>query len=823
MQNLWSRAVQTRSSCRCSSCLCITAPNAARRITLAAGKNRITVGDIFTACYSTILATAAVADSNAKLRRREQWDQAIAEAKAGSSHIAAETSPGDDGQGDASTGTKKTISWSPKTFLQALRSTGTGPMTWSGTSWTAVLSIHRLETQLNTMKSNFSSQAGDFSARTDISPNTVPLNNEEAVFQSIKNDQLLGEDIAPLKALRPREPQKRIHLDRMEAMIGNLVTKLLAATNRSYLGASLHTANPDIFFETEQMMERIEELRHGDLQMPAYRLDSTTFEERGHLHGALRDLFKDTPLHPSNLNLILAKICYNLLVSSAPPSIITYNFLIERFSELMLYEHAEVLIDSFFAESRFRPTSKTVQVMLNHYAATNDLEGYRAIIKRMRGVDGDMRIGRRHKGALLNPEVMKWVQKKKRNLILRNGFLTQKVPRDVPIFRTLITTSLKISTVRQSVIQVDPEVLCNVVADCVAELDYITGESLLASILEHWKNLKKIPVLITLTKSARWALRELLHLCGIYPDQELPQQLPLDVSRLALGRLLFYLKLGSAHEQVERSVLRIRALQAAFGIIAPSETPPSTRPSPFGEIVVGDYSPKRTALAKSRPLNNSLDLADDVFEKFIYMEKNRAHKAKYTTIVARRVILQSLESKVDFEHIKLLTFEMRLVSWYYDQFNWDWRQRYRNILKENLEISMDGKLSILRDLARLREVHRVARKVQDNKQEVKNLTANVMTYSVQMAWLRKRQKVRRVEQQRSYPFEWRLELRNRRTGIGYFKKQKSPIAIDRSRSLSGSEVEMAKQRKNSRATDRSRSPIGSKRTFKVARTVVSDR
>ncbi|PQE30973.1 pentatricopeptide repeat domain-containing protein [Rutstroemia sp. NJR-2017a WRK4] len=754
--------------------------------------------------------------ANAKVKRREQWDQVIAEAKAGTPPTTTEeTSRGEDGHGDAAAGTGRAISWSPKTLIQSLRSAGTGAMTWNGNRWTAAPTIDHLATRLYMTETKPSPQVEETPTRTESPSTNAPLNNEEVVFDSVRNDQLLGEEIAPLVALRSREPFRRAHLDRMEAMVANLVTRLLATTNTSNVGASLHAANPDIFAETERMIERIQELRYGDMQMPAFKLDSSALEERGELHGALRDLFANTPPHPSNLNLILAKICYNLLVSSAPPNIITYNFLIEQLSGLMLYDHAQVFIDSFFKESRFRPTSKTIQVMLNYYAATNDLEGYRAMIRRMRGVDGDMRIGRRYKTALLNPEVVRWVQKRERKLILRNGWLVQKVPRDVPIFNTLINATLQVSTVRQSVMyvraalrenrQVDPEVLCNVVTDCVADLDYVTGESLLCSILEHWENVRKIPLLITLTKSARWALRELLHLCGIYTDQELPRQLPLDVSRWALGRLLFYLKLGSLHDQVERSRLRIRALGDAFGIVTPSETSPSTKSNPFGEIIVDDYYPKRTALAESRSSKSSLDLAGDIFKKFAYMEKNRAKKARFTTAEARRVMIQSLESKIHFEQMKLHIFEMRLVSWYYDQLDRDWRYRYQCILKENLEITMDQKIAILSDLRRLREVHRVARKVNDQASEVKKMKAKVTTLPAQIAWLQRwkkarrvkgsKSKVRKVEQKRIGPFEWRAEILRRYTSIGHFKPRKTLQVRDRSRPRIGSNLAFGGPRK----------------------------
>src|SRR5271156_1474722 len=82
MQVLWSRAVQTTSACRCTSCL-LAATTIARRTTTAASKRRLKLGDLLTACYSTILGTAAFADAKVKGERRKEWDRAIEEAKAG--------------------------------------------------------------------------------------------------------------------------------------------------------------------------------------------------------------------------------------------------------------------------------------------------------------------------------------------------------------------------------------------------------------------------------------------------------------------------------------------------------------------------------------------------------------------------------------------------------------------------------------------------------------------------------------------------------------------------------------------------------------------
>ncbi|KAI9722045.1 MAG: hypothetical protein M1812_002005 [Candelaria pacifica] len=80
MQTLWSRAAQSNCSCRCSSCLS-AATAVARRTTTATGRRRLKAGEAFTFFYSSIFATAAVADAKVKENRRNEWDRVISEAR----------------------------------------------------------------------------------------------------------------------------------------------------------------------------------------------------------------------------------------------------------------------------------------------------------------------------------------------------------------------------------------------------------------------------------------------------------------------------------------------------------------------------------------------------------------------------------------------------------------------------------------------------------------------------------------------------------------------------------------------------------------------
>lgn len=82
MLQTWYRALQQRCSCQCA--ICKSTASGVGRQTAGRGGRRLfnppTSGTLF---YSTVFATAAVADAVIKDRRREKWDDAIAQAKEG--------------------------------------------------------------------------------------------------------------------------------------------------------------------------------------------------------------------------------------------------------------------------------------------------------------------------------------------------------------------------------------------------------------------------------------------------------------------------------------------------------------------------------------------------------------------------------------------------------------------------------------------------------------------------------------------------------------------------------------------------------------------
>ncbi|QSZ36115.1 hypothetical protein DSL72_007240 [Monilinia vaccinii-corymbosi] len=803
MQSLWFRAAQTRSLCHCNACVKI-GTIAARQTTNASGKRRrVSLVDVFTACYSTILATAAMADSNRKARRRKHWDVLIAEARAGFSTQVEELQDSQV-EGDANevknqipgapaiskipgslggtflssktginatkAGHKRSLIWDgtrwtagelrdsqvegdvnevknqisgtseiptiskslgetfpSRTGNNATKAGHKGPLTWDGTSWTPASSIARLGTQLNT-----SPEPPEIPQDPVLPASAHPAQSATPEIPTglLADGERLGEYIPQHSMLKPREPKTRKQLNKIEESTSKLVHQLMWTTKLSPIAADLHSASPAILAETDRLIGRIEELEQGDITMPAYKLDDKVCEERCHLHDVLKELLMDTSQGEIELNLILAKICYNLLVSPASPNIFTYNFLIERFTELMLHDHAQVLVDSFLNDTPFKPTSKTVQVILNHYAAKNDLVGYRSIIKRMRAVEGSMNIARRHTNQLDDPKVLRWAEKYAKTLTLREGWLVRKVPRDTSIFDILIRTSLQITNARQSVMYIraklregngiEPDLLCETVASCVPKIDYAVGGSLLQSILEGWGEEVKNPRLIVLNKDTRWAIRELFSLCGMDPLRSIPRVLPIDVPRWNLGRLLFYVNLGSIRDRVDRLVHRINSLLDVFRIYTKRSTLTNLAvwKAGFGSPLTFDYLPKRLELQNQSSCQSEVDRALEIFDKFSYTEEARAYKLKRGVRQARRVMLQTLESKVTTSFATIRSTKLSLISWYYDQLPRDWRYVYHLKWNNHPYMSFSGKVSVLRGIKTLQRLHLIGYQLNKSLQQI---------------------------------------------------------------------------------------------------------
>lgn len=580
MQVLWSRATQARSSCRCSSCLHV-ATTLARRTTTVASKRRLRISDVFTACYSTILATAAFADARVKEDRRKEWDRLIEEAKSPSRSRKKGRRDIDEGPGPETDncdvqkpkGSPIEEAEVPVATFKPTRdlsnSTYEPHVDDTLDSW--VLPPCNLIPPLA-----HPVERADFWLRDSTAARIRARDVDSAYQPGLDQDgQWIDEHSDP--DFSNREPKNPLHLEKMEDVVASLVSKILTESNifsKHVQGADDQLA--ELRQQMSEMAQRFVDLNIGETRWPQYRYDDIDVVEskRKELHQTLWALCSTAPSGQANLDVATAKVCYNLLVSTAPPSITTYNILLEEFMKMKRFNLAQIIVDSFLNDSRLKPNKRTIRLLLDHHRAKSDCRGFYNIIKRMRATKGDTRLRHRYVLELTNHHIERWATTNK--IIHRCGFVHQKAIRSRSIYNSLILGCLEFGSVRAAIRyaraalreghEISAETLCAIIKVIVSKLDAYAGSSLLRALLSQWDD----PSMATITVYSgklRSYINKLLFLCGIDPALP-PSSLigPTLVPQAKLLKLLWCMRLDSVADAVGRSATFLLQLDACLGM-----------------------------------------------------------------------------------------------------------------------------------------------------------------------------------------------------------------------------------------------------------------
>ena len=102
------------------------------------------------------------------------------------------------------------------------------------------------------------------------------------------------------------------------------------------------------------------------------------------LNTTIRELFDQADNKSLEAPQYLAKVFYNLSVSTAPPNVDTYNTLITRLHRLGHTLLTRSTIISFL-KAHLRPNEVSLAAILNFRTDTDDAEGFRYIVERMSG------------------------------------------------------------------------------------------------------------------------------------------------------------------------------------------------------------------------------------------------------------------------------------------------------------------------------------------------------------------------------------------------------------------------------------------------------
>ncbi|KAI1780786.1 hypothetical protein F4818DRAFT_16975 [Hypoxylon cercidicola] len=411
MHSLWARAAQAQSSCRCRICL-HSGRLVVRRSTTAASRRKVTAADIFTACYTTILGTATVIDAHRKEARKNELDNKLEKARAALCSLDVQESTGQEG-GESSRPDAGAII-APEIQPRDLGRKRSRP-------------ANALLRELGVLPEI---------TRRPLPPTSWMQTQLEWTHIEAA---IAVEEQDPSYTLR--EPKSASQLRRTTEAVVELVNQLLqrsasCGSTRRRDGRELDEQSvraEDIAWE--ELKGVLQSLHYPSYRHPSIEPDDTA-RTRSLLGNSIRRLFNQA----ASSNEIVAKICYNILASSAPPTIHTYNALIAGFNRIERPDLAQMVIDSYINNTAWPATRQTIVCLLSHYRGTNQINGIRDIISRMRGVkDTGLHFRIISKNAIYSWDWLEWAKK---NCAPRKYAFVERARRDDEIFDNIIKSWL---------------------------------------------------------------------------------------------------------------------------------------------------------------------------------------------------------------------------------------------------------------------------------------------------------------------------------------------------------------------------------------------
>lgn len=436
---LWSRVAQSPGTCRCISCVS-NARLVVRRCGLRGPWALRTPTSTF--WYTAVFAAGLSIDAKAKADRNKQWEDAFAQLRDAMDH---QPEPNNTSERTASEHASATHNppVSASLFDEA---------DWQDAHNFVGMEVGddsaMLEHQASHLRSSRDiwdhlrldsrlpgAQVLDWPANTG-----APLNPYHLPPQS-----LWAPDVLRLSALRQRQTRKK--LAQQELTTGFLIFKLirdvgledshkvndtlkqLAPAIRQIMtstNAAAETARTAFMMDLERLQmahvssspEHIDSARVNidKSWVPHYYQDPD-----GDYYGICKQMNDAiTQLLDSSARgrqgekpLLVAKICHNLLISTAAPDLHTFNILIAGFSQW----RRNLLVDNVIAAyhaSKIRPNELLCTQILHHYTNTARPDHFTRFVAKMRGADGDalslanprIKINQASQGRLvrLNPE-----------------------------------------------------------------------------------------------------------------------------------------------------------------------------------------------------------------------------------------------------------------------------------------------------------------------------------------------------------------------------------------------------------------------------------
>ncbi|KAK4190197.1 hypothetical protein QBC35DRAFT_378561 [Podospora australis] len=559
MLGLWSMAARLQG-CHCRACLRTTNTTIARqpttttitstrRIVTNPRRKKVLASDVFTACYSAIMATAAVLDARTKKEKRRDLERQIDEAK---DRLRALRGDSERMQPPPLTEVvKESRKWS---VLGALESVcraknevleEVGDMTWD-----RIRQVKKLRRDLDIT----------WHYQTIKGTTTLPALSGRMAVEEAHARYRPGD----------REAKTESHIIRTAEMINKLVDRLLEEaywiSEAEAPGTHPALSSPD---SAMTMIRLLRSDGYPRYTYPGIDLEATA-EARANLNEVVRKILSQFA-RPWRERAV-AKICYNLLVCTHPPSIHNYNALIWSFAQLGEYRLAEVVVENFLYDSHLKPTETTSLCLLQHYRMTNNITGFYNVMRRLIGSDPrGIGLMRRHEEDVPTvPSLRRWA-KRKRKVAHTNAYyvyrhpLTQYVVEGIlegllDFFRTADAAKVLVAALKERWL-VSFELFNRLLHQCVTMLDARAGGIIIQGLVD---NIGRATSLILRREGFHYRevkkLRRITSMLEAMPKQLLPPEEKTSRGFWRLQRAIRLREISADLNQIGRAIELVQTL-----------------------------------------------------------------------------------------------------------------------------------------------------------------------------------------------------------------------------------------------------------------------
>lgn len=500
MTSLWSKAAQAHR-CRCRAYSTAVA-GLGRRVT-AAPRRRATFAEIFTACYSSVFASAAIIDAVRKDERRRDLDRQLDEARHELAVLREESD-------------------------QSLSRAGASP------AWLAELEERSKESQVSIESSlawlsdNQMEELWDSLKRIWLSrPYLKEIDKPAELSISQLRAKLQTEhyniaDLGKMRNLRyanphflqyamvleesqtstpRRDPTNHRHLERFSEEVRFLVKQLMERARVSFMLNSRNSpsrSSPS-FKEAQQLL---------DEGYPRYQLRNVDHKAARKTLTQLNHANREA-LHDKKLSVLesVGRVCYNLLVSTHAPDIHTFNTLIGAFGlKPGLTHFAESIIYVLLHKSYLMPTQTTFAAVLKHERQRGNHGRFLVHIARLVGLDGKTgaKVKARHiDWVRQDPGLHEWALNKKQrtfsgDYVWQHGplniFIVEEIIRGLLQFKMFEGAVSFFTSCLQVGVQVGTKLMKLIFDECLCTLDWSASVRLIQQLTKHsetWQSMMR--------------------------------------------------------------------------------------------------------------------------------------------------------------------------------------------------------------------------------------------------------------------------------------------------------------------------------------------